>query len=153
VQIALASAGLTPGDLVLDIGEGVLLGERPWLTAVLADLRSLGVHLHLDDFGSGLASLSALHNFALNAVKLDRTLVSNGGRAGVLSPLARGILAVAHRLDLAVVAEGVETEAQRDALREAGCTLGQGYYFAPPVDADSAAAYLAKARIVERSSP
>jgi predicted signal transduction protein with EAL and GGDEF domain len=153
IEIALSAAGLVPDDLVLDLGEGVLLGERPWLTGVLADLRSLGVRLHLDDFGTGLASLTSLHRFALDAVKLDGSLVSGGGPGEPLPPLAAAVLALAPRLGLTVVAEGVETEAQRDALREAGCALGQGHYFAAPVDADAAAAYIAKARIVERSAP
>jgi EAL domain-containing protein (putative c-di-GMP-specific phosphodiesterase class I) len=153
VEAALVAAGLVPDDLILDVAEAVLLGDRPWLTGVLADLRSLGVRLHLDDFGRGPASLSSLHRFALDAVKLDRSLISTDDRDGPISPLAHGILALADRLDLTVVAEGIETEAQRDALREAGCAFGQGHYFSAPIDADQAAAFMAKARIVERSSP
>jgi EAL domain-containing protein (putative c-di-GMP-specific phosphodiesterase class I) len=152
VEAALASAGLSPRDLALDLGEAVLLGERAWLTSVLADLRALGVGLHLDDFGRGLASLSALHRFALDAVKLDRSLVSEGDDGGPISALARGILALAPRLGLSVIAEGVETAAQRDALREAGCPYGQGHHFSVPLEADETLAYIAKARIVERSS-
>jgi len=153
VEAALVAAGLVPGDLILDLGEAVFLGDRPWLTGVLADLRSLGVRLHLDDFGRGPSALSSLHRFALDAVKLDRSLICGADGNGAISALAQGILALAHRLDLTVVAEGVETESQRDALREAGCALGQGHYFSAPVEADRAAAYMAKARIVERSSP
>jgi EAL domain-containing protein (putative c-di-GMP-specific phosphodiesterase class I) len=153
VEAALEAAGLAPGDLALDLSEAVLLGERAWMSSVLADLRALGVRLHLDDFGRGLASLSALHRFALDAVKLDRSLVSNGDGAQPLSPLAGGILALAAGLGLSVIAEGVETAEQRDALREAGCTYGQGHYFSAPLGADEALAYIAQARIVERSAP
>jgi diguanylate cyclase (GGDEF)-like protein/PAS domain S-box-containing protein len=153
VEAALVAAGLAADDLILDLSEAVLQGNRPWLTGVLADLRSLGVRLHLDDFGQGPASLSSLHRFALDAVKLDPSLLFGDERERPVSALARGIAALAHRLGLAVVAEGVETEEQRDALREAGCAFGQGHYFSPPLDADAAAAYLASARIMERSSP
>lgn len=152
VTAALDASRLAPDDLAFDLGEAVLLGERPWLTSVLADLRALGVRLHLDDFGRGLASLGALHRFALDAVKLDRSLVSEGNGGEAISALACGILALAARLGLAVIAEGVETAAQRDALREAGCAYGQGYHFSAPLEADEALAYIAKARIVERSS-
>ncbi len=152
VGAALEAAGLKAGDLAFDLAEAVLLGERAWLTSLLADLRALGVRLHLDDFGRGLASLSALHRFALDAVKLDRSLVSAGDGTGPISPLAGGILALAARVSLGVIAEGVETEAQRDALREAGCRNGQGYYFSAPLEADAALAYIAKSRIAERSS-
>jgi EAL domain-containing protein (putative c-di-GMP-specific phosphodiesterase class I) len=153
VEAALVAAGLTADDLILDLNEAVLQGDRPWLTGVLADLRSLGVRLHLDDFGQGPASLSSLHRFALDAVKLDPSLLFGDERQRPVSALASGIAALAHRLGLAVVAEGVETEKQRDAVREAGCAFGQGHYFSAPLDADAAAAYLARARIVERSSP
>ena len=153
VEATLSDAGLAPGDLALDLSEPVLLGERAWMSSVLADLRALGVRLHLDDFGRGLASLSALHRFALDAVKLDRSVVSEGNRDGPISALARGILALAARLGLSVIAEGVETAEQRNALREAGCAYGQGYHFSAPLEADEALAYIAKARIVERSAP
>ena len=152
VEAAVRAAGLAPGDLAFDLAEAVLLGERPWLTSLVADLRALGVRLHLDDFGRGLASLSALHRFALDAVKLDRSLVSEGDNGSPISALARGILALAPRLGLSVIAEGVETAAQRDALREAGCPYGQGHHFSAPLEADEAWAYIAKARIAERSS-
>jgi len=153
VAAALAAAGLAPGDLALDLNEPVLLGDRAWMSSVLADLRALGVRLHLDDFGRGLASLSALHRFALDAIKLDRSLVSESNGARPLSPLAGGILALAARLGLSVIAEGVETADQRDALREAGCPYGQGHHFSVPLEADEALAYIAQARIVERSAP
>jgi diguanylate cyclase (GGDEF)-like protein/PAS domain S-box-containing protein len=151
VDAVLRAAGLAPGDLILDLNEAVLLGERAWLTSVLADLRALGVQIDLDDFGQGPASLSALHRFALDAVKLDRSLVCQDNGTGI-SPLARGVLALLPRLGLAAIAEGVETEAQRDALREAGCRYGQGHYFSAPLEAEAALAYVANARVAERSS-
>jgi EAL domain-containing protein (putative c-di-GMP-specific phosphodiesterase class I) len=153
VEGALEAAGLAPGDLALDLSEPVLLGERAWMSSVLADLRALGVRLHLDDFGRGLASLSALHRFALDAVKLDRSVVAGGNGDCPISALARGILALAARLGLSVIAEGVETADQRDALRAAGCAYGQGHHFSAPLEADEVLAYIAKARIVERSAP
>src|SRR2546427_9138588 len=153
VEAALAAAGLAPGHLALDLNEPVLLGERAWTSSVLADLRALGVRIHLDDFGRGLASLSALHRFALDAVKLDRSLVSERDGVHPISPLAGGILALAARLGLSVIAEGVETADQRDALRGAGCMYGQGHLFSAPLEADEALTYIAQARIVERSAP
>jgi diguanylate cyclase (GGDEF)-like protein/PAS domain S-box-containing protein len=151
VEAVLDASGLAPGDLALDVTEAVLLTDRDWLTGILADLRALGVRLHLDDFGRGPASLSALTRFPLDAVKLDRSLVSGSHDGDAISDLARAILALAPRLGLAVIAEGVETASQREALREAGCLLGQGHLFAPPLDPEEAAALIAKARIAERS--
>ena len=151
IEAALEASGLAFRDLALDLTEPVLLSEREWLTAVLADLNALGVRLHLDDFGRGPASLSALARFPLTAVKLDRSLVSGGHGRGGVSDLAQAIIALAPRLGLQVIAEGVETARQRDALREAGCPLAQGHLFSPPVDAEEATALISKARIAERS--
>jgi diguanylate cyclase (GGDEF)-like protein/PAS domain S-box-containing protein len=151
IEAALDATGLAPGDLALDVTEAVLLSEKEWLNAVLADLHALGVRLHLDDFGRGTASLSVLERFPLDAVKLDRSLVSGGRGRGGMSGLAAAVVPLATRLGLGVIAEGVETAGQRDALREAGCSLGQGHYFSPPLDVEEASGLIAKARIAERS--
>ena len=130
---ALAESGVDPSHLRLEITETAVV-ENP--TAGLEALRALkshGVTLVLDDFGTGYASLSALRRFPLDCIKIDRSFVD-----GVTShPADRAIVSAVIRLGadmgLEVVAEGVESEAQRDVLVELGCRLGQGYHFSRPL--------------------
>jgi EAL domain-containing protein (putative c-di-GMP-specific phosphodiesterase class I) len=108
----------------------------------------LGVHIHLDDFGTGYSSLAYLHNFPIDALKIDRSFVSGTGasdsKAGLMNiDIVQTIIALAQSLSLAVTAEGIETDEQREQLRAIGCTHGQGYYFSRPVDASKAGGLIA----------
>jgi len=114
----------------------------------LRQLRGLGVHIHLDDFGTGYSSLGYLHNFPIDALKIDRSFVSgmsmNDSKAGLMNiDIVRTIIALARSLSLTVTAEGIETDEQREELRELGCSHGQGYYFSRPVDASKAGGLIA----------
>jgi EAL domain-containing protein (putative c-di-GMP-specific phosphodiesterase class I) len=90
------------------------------------------VRLALDDFGTGYSSFQHLKDFPINLVKIDRSLVANLGRGEQHEAIVESVVSMASALGLGVVAEGVETEAQADALRRLGCPLAQGYHFGPP---------------------
>jgi EAL domain-containing protein (putative c-di-GMP-specific phosphodiesterase class I) len=107
----------------------------------LRDLRGLGVRLVLDDFGTGYSSLSYLKHLPLDTIKIDRSFVA--GIDGVADrSIVDAVIALAHGLGIAVVAEGIETESQLDLLRDLGCDYGQGYLISRPVPAERTAALL-----------
>lgn len=132
VARTLAASRLDPGALELEITESVLMDRSEVGIRTLRDIRGLGVRLVLDDFGTGYSSLSYLKHLPLDTIKIDRSFV-----AGIDQPADRSIveavIALAHGLDIGVVAEGIETEAQLTLLRDLGCDLGQGYLFSRPV--------------------
>jgi diguanylate cyclase (GGDEF)-like protein/PAS domain S-box-containing protein len=139
---ALRTSGLEPDCLRLEITESVLVEGIEAVSARLERLRTLNVALDMDDFGTGYSSLNYLRRFPLDALKIDRSFVRRlGGRKGDLE-VVRAILALGHSLGMQVIAEGVETEAQRDHLLELGCTTGQGFLFAPPLEPEAAEAWL-----------
>lgn len=126
-----------PGNaLVMEITEGLLLDASDGVTAQLLAFRDAGVAVALDDFGTGYSSLSYLRRFDIDFLKMDRSFVAaiDGDETG--RPLCRAVIVMAHELGLKVVAEGVETPAQRDWLASVGCDYAQGYLFSRPVPAD-----------------
>lgn len=138
VRSAIREFGLDPEALRLEITETVLLDSSPSATEQLEQLHQEGFRLYLDDFGTGYSSLSYLHRFPVDTLKIDRSFVlgmkPNGGGREII----RTIVALAQNLDLHVIAEGVETAMQRDALRELQCEFAQGYMFSRPVDPQKA---------------
>ncbi len=94
------------------------------------------MRLAIDDFGTGYSSLSYLQNLPVDILKIDRSFLHDAGTSG-LSPLARGIVDLGRAMRLVMVAEGIERPEQADALREAGCELGQGFHLARPMEADA----------------
>jgi len=141
INRALADARLVPSMLELEITEGVLMDNVQSNIDLLHTIQKLGINLSIDDFGTGYSSLSYLKRFPVNQLKIDRSFlhdVPGDGEAFVTA-----IIAMAHNLGLSVVAEGVETVAQLQFLRDAGCDIGQGYYFARPAPADQIAQWLA----------
>ena len=139
VRILLEGATITPGTLRLEITETVLIEHATAAHAVLQQLHALGVQLRLDDFGTGYSSLGYLSRFPVDGFKLDRSLVRADGAE---AKITRAVLAMAASLELAVVAEGVETAEQLAHLRALGCKYAQGYYFSRPLDAAAAGALL-----------
>jgi EAL domain-containing protein (putative c-di-GMP-specific phosphodiesterase class I) len=101
----------------------------------LRALKALGVRLAVDDFGTGYSSLAYLQQFPVDVLKIDKSFVDDVARSADAAALARTIVALADMLGLRTVAEGVEDGAQRSTLESLGCTLGQGYLFARPLDA------------------
>ena len=139
----LDESGLDPACLKLEITESVLMSDADTVTGTFRRLKNLGVELQLDDFGTGYSSLSYLHRFPVDALKIDRAFVGRIGPGGANSEIARAIVTMAHSLNMKVVAEGVETEAQAAELRALACEYGQGYLFSRAVDAAGAESLIA----------
>ncbi|MDX6665308.1 MAG: hypothetical protein QOG68_1514 [Solirubrobacteraceae bacterium] len=135
VRDALADSGLPPERLTLELTETTLFDLSPAAERALRELTETGVHLVLDDFGTGYSSLSHLRRFQLTALKIDRSCVAGVDRPGADQVIVRAVRAMAAELEIRVVAEGVETEAQAEALREFGCPFAQGYLFGRPMPA------------------
>jgi diguanylate cyclase (GGDEF)-like protein/PAS domain S-box-containing protein len=133
VEAALASSGLAPTDLTLEITESVLARRRDELTSILEELAARGVRVALDDFGTGYSSLSLLQDLPVHLLKIDRSFVQGIDAEGGRAPFVRAIVELAEGLDLAVVTEGIEIAGQVAALRRLGCRIGQGFYFARPL--------------------
>jgi len=144
VRAALQDAGLAPASLVLEIAESVLMASVESSAAVLRRLREVGVELRMDDFGTGYSSLSYLPRLPLQGIKVDRSFVRRVGGRRIDLDIVRSIVELAKTLSLEVIAEGVETVAQRERLIAFGCELGQGDLFAKPLEPAAASAWLAR---------
>ena len=130
-----------PGSIIDPLTEIAREGARQMLmaalkaeaaTEVLARIRALGVTISLDDFGTGYSSLATLRMFPFDKIKLDRSFVNDLGRLGEAEAIVMAVLGLGRALDVSVVAEGVETKEQAAMLREAGCSLLQGYLIGRP---------------------
>jgi diguanylate cyclase (GGDEF)-like protein len=124
---------LDPGRLELEVTESVAVEEEHDNRLALEELRTLGVGVAIDDFGTGYSVLSRLRYFPLDRLKIDRAFVAEVPGKAADGAIVVAMIAMAHALGLEVVAEGVETAAQRDFLIQSGCDLGQGYLFARPL--------------------
>jgi diguanylate cyclase (GGDEF)-like protein len=144
VVSALSMAGLPPRRLQIEITETALVHGSETVTTSLNALRALGVTIALDDFGMGYSSLSYLQLFPLDAVKIDRSFVNGIGDPRTAA-IVRAIVDLGTGLGITVTAEGVETPAQLEAVKEAGCTQVQGFLFSRPVPATEARALLPRA--------
>jgi EAL domain-containing protein (putative c-di-GMP-specific phosphodiesterase class I) len=138
----LADAGLPSHLLTLEITESLLLGDDEQITADIARLREAGIRVSIDDFGTGYSSLSYLHRVSVDTLKLDKSFVDSIATSPRQFGLVRGIIQLAHTLEINVVAEGIETEPDRNLLIDADCGYGQGYLFARPMPEEDADAYL-----------
>jgi diguanylate cyclase (GGDEF)-like protein/PAS domain S-box-containing protein len=138
VRRVLASSGLKPHSLVLELTETALLHRDARLHSDLAELKAIGVRLAIDDFGTGYSSLSYLRELPIDLVKMDKSFVEGIADSGQRLALAEGIVQIAQTLDLEVVAEGIETEVQRGLLTTMGCHYGQGYLLAKPMSGSQA---------------
>jgi diguanylate cyclase (GGDEF)-like protein/PAS domain S-box-containing protein len=134
VRSALAEAGLAASALRLEITETLAMQDEA-AVSVLGELRALGVSLSLDDFGTGYSSLASLDQLPIDTVKIDRAFVAKMVSSSYQTALVKSTVQVAEALALAVIAEGVETEAQAQALTALGCHGAQGFLFSRPVPA------------------
>jgi EAL domain-containing protein (putative c-di-GMP-specific phosphodiesterase class I) len=132
VTDAVTSAGIPPDALTLEITESLLLEDTTACLDALTALKDLGVALSVDDFGTRYSSLGYLNRMPLDCLKVDRMFVNRLGLHHRDNAIVSAIVAMAHALDLLVVAEGVESGVQRAHLLELGCSHGQGYAFAKP---------------------
>lgn len=130
---SLEGSGLPPERLEIELSEAILQDDDLDTLLALSAIRDLGVAITLDDFGSGVASLSMLKRLPLELIKLDRSLVRTLPEDGEDVAIVQAIIDTSHALGLGVVAEGVETEAQRSLLAALGCDEAQGYLFSQPL--------------------
>jgi EAL domain-containing protein (putative c-di-GMP-specific phosphodiesterase class I) len=126
---ALASTGLSPNRLEIEITEAVLIRDDDTALAILHQLRDVGVRIALDDFGTGYSSLSYLQRFPFDKIKIDRCFVNDIAQPGGSSSIVEAVVNIAAARHMTTTAEGVETEQQKELLRALGCTHMQGYLF------------------------
>ncbi|MGH3191440.1 MAG: putative bifunctional diguanylate cyclase/phosphodiesterase [Streptosporangiaceae bacterium] len=146
----LDTSGLEPRALMLELTESVLLRKDERVQSDLAQLKAIGVRLAIDDFGTGYSSLSYLRELPIDVLKMDKSFVDDIAISAQRLALAEGIVQIARTLQLEVIAEGIESELQRDLLTSMGCQFGQGYLLAMPMDAHRAETL---ARIGPRTFP
>ena len=135
VRDALATTGLPPGALCLEVTESALMRDEEAAAQVLTTLRALGVLLAIDDFGTGYSSLAQLRRLTLDTLKIDRSFITGIAESRDAEAIVTSIIAMAHAVDLTVVAEGVETAEELELLRKLGCDQAQGYHLGRPVAA------------------
>lgn len=145
LKMILREYDVDPKELVLEITETVFADNIDYCIDSLFGVRELGIRMALDDFGTGYSSLAQLKRLPINYIKIDKSFIKNLSRTTEDKTIVRTIINMAHNLGLYVIAEGIETKAQRDALIELGCDYGQGFYFAEPLDpVDVEATYFVK---------
>lgn len=130
-----AGSGMAPSCLCLEVTESIVMADVESTIAILRQLKSLGVLVSIDDFGTGYSSLAYLRRFPIDELKIDRSFVDGLGREAEDTAIVAAVVAMAHAMELSVVAEGVETPEQLERLRILGCEEAQGYYFSRPVPA------------------
>jgi len=129
----LKSLGLQRNSISVEITEGMLVNATPKVIETLLQYRDAGIQVAIDDFGTGYSSMAYLKEFDIDYLKIDQSFIQDIDVNPSSSAIARSIIAMAHELDLKVVAEGIETEEQKDVLLDAGCDFGQGFLFSEPL--------------------
>lgn len=150
VAAAVRASGLEPNGLELEVTESLLMNDPTQTAATLRQFKDFGLKLSIDDFGTGYSSLSYLKRFPIDALKIDRSFVTDVTSNPDDAAIATAIILMGHSLKLKVVAEGVETENQLAFLRVLQCNEAQGYLFSPPVPAEVAGKLLATQRFAQR---
>jgi diguanylate cyclase (GGDEF)-like protein/PAS domain S-box-containing protein len=146
VQGALITSGLTPGMLMLELTESVLVERTDQALAIMNQLRSQGVRLAIDDFGTGYSSLSYLQKLPIDTLKIDQSFVDRLGHDTSAVALTRAIIALGQSLALTTVAEGIEDAHQAEELRKLGCHFGQGFFYGAPMTSKELEAYARRRR-------
>ncbi len=142
VREALDASALPPSALLIELTESLLLGGNEQIRADLDELKEIGVRLAIDDFGTGYSSLGYLLELPIDVLKIDKTFVTGIASSWRRYALVEGIVRLARTLEVEVIAEGIETETERELLAGMGCQFGQGYLLSVPVDATAASAML-----------
>jgi diguanylate cyclase (GGDEF)-like protein len=142
IERLMVEAGVPAGLLELELTESAIMTDAQRAIEILGRLRSLGVRLTIDDFGTGHSSLAYLHRLPLNCVKIDKSFVTHLRRDESSAAIVRSTIELAHNLKFAVVAEGVEDGAVLDYLAELGCDVAQGYYISRALAADALPSWL-----------
>ena len=136
---------LTPANLTLEITASVIVRNPEVARVVIEELHAAGIGLQIDNFGTGMSSLHALHRFPIHGLKIDRSFIRELDVDPRTTELVRIIIAMSRALGIDVVAEGVENEAQLELLRDMGCHTAQGFWFTHAVDGEAAARLLGHA--------
>ncbi len=138
IGVLLEKYGLKPAQIILEVTETALMQELIKSLDILTRLRMKGFHLSIDDFGTGYSSLVQLHRVPFSEIKIDRSFVIEMGHDPEAAAIVETVVLLGHKLNMKIVAEGVETEACRATLAHLGCDQAQGYFFAKPMPADEA---------------
>jgi diguanylate cyclase (GGDEF)-like protein/PAS domain S-box-containing protein len=152
IQDALRETGIDPSRLRLEMPESVAAADPKLSVTVMAHLKHMGIGVVLDNFGIGAASLRALRQFPVDALKIDRSLVREMQTDRSASDMVETIITLAHKMNLRVIAEGIETVRQFERLRELGCEFGQGYYFSQALEAKAVGPFLRQCVAVSRGA-
>jgi len=136
VRAAIASTGVEPSLLELEIVENALIGHEPELQAVFEALAEEGIELSIDDFGTGYSNLGYLKRLPIDALKIDQSFVNDMPASPEACAIVNAVIAMAHGLGLRAIAEGIERREQLDFLRAAGCDRGQGHLLGRPQPAE-----------------
>jgi diguanylate cyclase (GGDEF)-like protein/PAS domain S-box-containing protein len=142
VNAAIVRHGIPPACLELEITEGVAMHDADEVLARLQNLKAIGVKISIDDFGTGYSSLAYLRRFPVDKLKIDQSFIHDMTDSTEATSIVRAVIALGHGLALRVIAEGVETDAQRDALRGLGCDEIQGYLLSRPISFADTTAWL-----------
>lgn len=146
LKTILAGSGIAQGTLNLEITESAIAAD-PKMPLLMSRIRAAGAGLSIDDFGTGASTLSEFRNLPVDTVKIDKSFLARHGGTDLDTDgevVLSGIVAMAHELKRAVVAEGIESEGDAQFLARIGCEFGQGYYFSPPLDGAAALDYIAR---------
>jgi EAL domain-containing protein (putative c-di-GMP-specific phosphodiesterase class I) len=148
VMNALVASGLAADRLELEITESVFMDDSEQSNTMFKALKRIGVRLALDDFGTGYSSLAYLHRYAFDKIKIDSSFVRNIEEDRTARAIINAVVSLARTLDVDTVAEGIETAAQLDRVRELGCAAVQGYFFSMPIPAPELAVLLERGVVV-----
>ena len=144
VAQALDDSGLPAAALELEVTESLIMRDLAQSVGKMRELKAMGVSLSIDDFGTGYSSLSALKSFPISSLKIDKSFVSELADNPDDQAIAMAVISLGHKLNLRVIAEGVETEQQCRFLRDNDCDEMQGYLFSRPLPPDKVAAHAAR---------
>ena len=139
--------GISPQLLHLEITESAYTDQPEQIISAVAELRRRGFVIEMDDFGSGYSSLNMLGQMSLDILKLDMQFLRNEMEKPLERSLIQNVVTMAHRMHLNVVAEGIETEEQKERLQAMGCDYAQGYFFAKPMSAEEFEVLLKKRQV------
>jgi EAL domain-containing protein (putative c-di-GMP-specific phosphodiesterase class I) len=152
IQDALQQTGVDPSRLQLEMTEKIASADPKLTVTVLSHLKHFGISTVLDNFGTGSTSLVGLTQFPVDALKIDRSLIREMQTDRSASDMVELIILLAHKMNLKVIAEGIETARQLERLIELGCEFGQGYFFSQPMEAKAALIFMRQQLVTRKSA-
>ncbi|HWB20034.1 MAG TPA: bifunctional diguanylate cyclase/phosphodiesterase, partial [Phycisphaerales bacterium] len=142
VESIVRESELSPDSLVLEITETMMITDPDGCIEVLGQLRKLGIHVYMDDFGTGCSSLAILHRMPIDGLKIDRSFIRNVAERRDYAAVVQAIVALAHNLNISLIAEGIELPEQISLLQSMDCEYAQGFVFSPPLSARNAEKFM-----------